>query len=70
MQSTPLYYNHAKKIFGETQTAILRTYSDNSGKYDDQPVEISAEHEFSQGPYQDTVGFAVGSNQTIISLHE
>jgi hypothetical protein len=31
----------------------------------DEIVEISAEHDFTKGPYQDTVGFAVGSNQTI-----
>lgn len=64
-----LYYNHAKKVFGETQTAVLRTYQSNGGQTD-QLCEVSADHDFSKGPYQDTVGFVVGSNQTIFPVSE
>jgi hypothetical protein len=51
-------------MFTKTQTALLRTYH-TGGFTEDQLVEISADHDFEKGPYQDTVGFAVGSNQTI-----
>jgi len=33
-------------------------------------VEISADHDFANGPYQGTVPFAVGPNQTILSLED
>ena len=49
--------------------AILRTYK-NEQDFTEKLVEVSDEHEFSDGPYEDTVPFAVGSNQTIIPLDE
>lgn len=69
MSNGIFYYEEAKKRFGETQTAVLRTYQCNGGQMD-QLCEISAEHDFSKGPYQDTVGFSVGSNQAIFSQDE
>jgi hypothetical protein len=49
--------------------AILRTYH-NELSFTDDVVEIDDNHDFSNGPYQDTVPFAVGSNQTILELDE
>ena len=47
--------------------AILRTYH-NELSFTDRVVEIDDDHDFGDGPYQDTVPFAVGSNQTILDL--
>ncbi len=47
--------------------AILRTYH-NEHSATDRVVEIDDDHDFSNGPYQDSVPFAVGSNQTILEL--
>jgi hypothetical protein len=33
-------------------------------------VEIDDNHEFYNGPYQDTVPFAVGSNQAILPIED
>jgi hypothetical protein len=49
--------------------AILRTY-DRDASFLDRVVEIDDDHDFSGGPYQDTVPFAVGSNQTILDLED
>jgi hypothetical protein len=35
-----------------------------------QLVEISDDHDWSAGPYVDTVPFSVGSNQTIVSYED
>jgi len=48
--------------------AILRAYNMKTGGFEDKIVEISDNHDFSEGPYVDTVPFVVGSNQTIIPL--
>jgi hypothetical protein len=48
--------------------AILRTYDHRDASYTDRVVEIDDNHDFSNGPYQDSVPFAVGSNQTILEL--
>jgi len=62
----PLYYENAKSRFAHTKTAMLVTYDSFTGwPRDERECEISSEHDFSKGPYQDTVGFAVGSNQDI-----
>lgn len=50
--------------------AILRTYTDKDGDFFDKIVEIDESHDFLNGPYADTVPFAVGSNQTILSLND
>lgn len=68
LQNSPiLYWGDAIKRFPVVQVASLVTYNG-----EDFPayrlVAISAEHDFPNGPYQDTVGFAVGSNQTIEEL--
>lgn len=45
--------------------AILRTYNKEAIDHD-KLVDIDDAHDFAQGPYQDTVGFSVGSNQSIL----
>jgi len=47
--------------------AILRTYNKET-LVSDKIVDISDDHDFSNGPYVDTVPFSVGSNQTIIPI--
>lgn len=47
--------------------AILRTYTSENSYYD-VLREIGDHHDFSKGPYEDTVGFAVGSNQAILPV--
>jgi hypothetical protein len=49
--------------------AILRTYH-NEHSATDRVVEIDDNHEFYNGPYQDTVPFAVGSNQAILPIED
>jgi hypothetical protein len=49
--------------------ATLRTYH-NEHYATDRAVEIDDNHDFSNGPYQDSVPFAVGSNQAILPLEE
>lgn len=49
--------------------AVLRTYQ-GEDKITDKLVEISDDHNFANGPYVDTVPFAVGSNQAIIPEDE
>lgn len=66
-EKLPLYYEKAKETYGRTQTALLVTFKDD-GQQEVAPCEISADHDFQGGPYQDTVCFAVGSNQTIVPL--
>ena len=46
-------------------TAILRTYQSET-TFTEELVEISDDHIFAYGPYQDTVPFSVGSNQEIL----
>ena len=46
--------------------AILRTHSRDGAS--DSLVEIADTHVFSDGPYTDTVPFAVGSNQEILEF--
>jgi hypothetical protein len=50
-------------------TAVLRTYQ-GEDKIADKLVEISDDHNFADGPYGDTVPFAVGSNQAILPEDE
>lgn len=45
--------------------ATLRTYQ-SEDRIIDRLVEIDDAHNFADGPYVDTVPFAVGSNQTIL----
>jgi hypothetical protein len=46
--------------------AVLRTYLNNRGDFRDELVRVLRGHRFSDGPYVDTVPFAVGSNQAIL----
>lgn len=46
-------------------TAILRTYL-NERVICEEKVEIDDDHIFAYGPYQDTVPFSIGSNQSIL----
>ncbi len=55
---------------GQKMKAILRTYDHRDASYTDRMVEIDDSHDFGRGPYQDSVPFAVGSNQTILELEE
>lgn len=48
--------------------AILRTYYKE--KYHDTAVMIDEDHDFSGGPYQDTIPFPVGSNQEIVPIDD
>ena len=48
--------------------AILRTWDFRTATYTDKIVEIRENHVFTNGPYEDTVPFAVGSNQEILPL--
>lgn len=48
--------------------AILRTYL-NEIDFEDEPVNVDNEDAF-DNPYGDAVPFAVGSNQTILSLED
>jgi hypothetical protein len=50
-------------------TAVLRTYQ-GEDNITDKLVEISDAHNFADGPYVDTVPFAVGSNQSILPEDE
>ena len=50
--------------------AILRTYDFRDASFTDRVVEIDDNHNFSNGPYQDSVPFAVGSNQTILEIED
>jgi len=52
-----------------TLEAILRTYV-SEGFYFDEIVLIDATHDFIGGPYQDTIPFAVGSNQEVLPVEE
>lgn len=65
----PLYHADATKRFRRVHTARLRTHH-AEGAHTDQLVSISADHDYSKGPHQDTVGFAVGSNQEILPTSE
>jgi hypothetical protein len=49
--------------------AILRTYH-NETNHTDEVVDIHDDHDFGGGPYQDTVPFAVGSNQSILAIED
>jgi len=49
--------------------AILRTHL-NETRFVDKIVDIDDNHDFAGGPYQDTVPFAVGSNQEILPLED
>jgi hypothetical protein len=55
-------------MYHKVMEAILRAYNMKTGGFEDKIVEISDNHDFSEGPYVDTVPFVVGSNQTIIPL--
>lgn len=50
-------------------TAYLVTYGQED-IVDIYPVEIADNHNWSDGPYADTIPFAVGSNQTIVTEEE
>jgi hypothetical protein len=56
------------KTPGAVKKAVLRTYLNNSGDFVDRIVEVSEDHDFSKGPYQDTVPFCVGSNQYLYEI--
>lgn len=47
--------------------AILRTYHSETS-FTHKLVEIDENHDFANGPYQDTVPFSVGSNQSILPI--
>lgn len=47
--------------------AILVTYNKDVS-CETAEVEIDVKHDFSKGPYQDTVPFSVGSNQNVIPI--
>jgi hypothetical protein len=47
--------------------AILRTYQSENLFFEEE-VEIDDDHIFAYGPYQDTVPFAVSSNQEILPI--
>jgi hypothetical protein len=49
--------------------AILRSYH-NETSHTDKVVDIHDDHDFGGGPYQDTVPFAVGSNQSILDSED
>lgn len=49
--------------------AILRTYF-NETSFEDKLCEIDDDHNFAYGPYQSTVPFSVGSNQTILPYED
>ena len=49
--------------------AILRTHFSET-RFVDKIVDIDDNHDFAGGPYQDTVPFAVGSNQEILQLED
>ena len=48
--------------------AILRTWNLATATFFDKMVDISENHDFSKGPYQDTIPFSVASNQEIIPI--
>jgi hypothetical protein len=50
-------------------TAILRTYI-SENVFTEEMVEINDDHIFAYGPYQDTVPFSVGSNQSILPFED
>jgi hypothetical protein len=49
--------------------AVLRTYHSETRKTD-RIVNIDSAHDFADGPYVDTVPFAVGSNQAILPIED
>ena len=49
--------------------ALLVTY-DKEKIVETCEVEISDLHDFSSGPYADTIPFSVGSNQNIIEIYK
>jgi hypothetical protein len=49
--------------------AILRSWH-NETSHTDEVVDIHDDHDFGGGPYQDTVPFAVGSNQSILAIED
>lgn len=53
----------------DKRLAVLRTYLNNGGEFEDAGVLISRHHRFEDGPYVDTIPFSVGSNQTILPPH-
>ena len=64
------YLKEAQERYGRgnIQIALWRNYNESTGKILDRRVAISAAHVFSSGPYGDTVPFAVGSNEAILSI--
>jgi len=50
-------------------TAILRTYISES-VFTEEMVQVDDDHIFAYGPYQDTVPFSVGSNQSILPFED
>lgn len=50
--------------------AVLRTWNIPNATYEDQIVTVDNHHNFLNGPYADTVPFAVGSNQEILPIEE
>jgi hypothetical protein len=51
--------------------ALLITYNITTGDLDESRlVDIDDDHNFANGPYQDSVPFSVGSNQTIVEIEE
>jgi hypothetical protein len=49
--------------------ALLITY-DQESLVESRLVDIHDDHNFADGPYQDSVPFSVGSNQTIVEIEE
>jgi len=49
--------------------AILRTYLSETS-FEEKIVDIDDDHIFAYGPYQDTVPFTVGSNQSILPYED
>lgn len=50
--------------------AILRTWDGPKATFEDRIVTVDNRHDFLNGPYADTVPFAVGSNQEILPIEE
>jgi hypothetical protein len=48
--------------------ATLRTWNNGDRSFTDSVVLIDRTHDFASGPYQDTVPFAVGSNQEVLPI--
>lgn len=68
--NAPYFLKEARRRYGAKgiQIAIWRRHNIRTGERFDMRVAISAEHDWSKGPYGNTVPFAVGSNEEILPV--